>query len=54
LNKSKEKVVGMTIYDYRNTADISSFPDKDNMIVKGNGKWHLSRLYRNYELIQIP
>jgi hypothetical protein len=54
LNKTKEKVVNMTINDYRNTADIGSFPDKHRVIAKENGKCQLSPLYSNYELIQIP
>lgn len=53
LNKANEKVVTVSISKWDNTADVSGYLSKDNVVKNVKGGWRTVNVYRNYELIKM-
>ncbi len=53
LNKANEKVVTVNISKWDNTADISGYLSKNEVIKAINGGWRTAGRYKDYELLKM-
>ncbi|WP_183574645.1 hypothetical protein HDF18_01225 [Mucilaginibacter sp. X5P1] len=53
LNKANEKIVTVNISKWSNTADVSQYLSKNDVIKNVKGGWRTVSVYRNYELIKM-
>lgn len=54
LNKSKEKVIDVSMGTFNESANIEQYMNTDKIVIKAGNDWKLRAPYSDYELIKLP